>query len=145
MVLLLGSLRIGLLSMIPNLTPVIITLGFMGWAGVPVDLFTMLIGCIALGLAVDDTIHFMHGFKSCHDKTGNAESAVFETLHSTGRAMLITTCVLSLGFFIFMLADMKNIFNFGFLTGITIIMALLSDYFIAPALMVLANKDISHK
>ncbi len=136
MILLLGRLSIGLLSMVPNLTPVIITLGLMGWAGLPVDLFTMLIGCIALGLAVDDTIHFMHGFKACYDKTGNAESAVFETLHSTGRAMLITTCVLSVGFFIFMFATLNNLFNFGLLTGITIIMALLSDYFIAPALLV---------
>jgi len=140
MILLLGRLSIGLLSMVPNLTPVIITLGVMGWAGLPVDLFTMLIGCIALGLAVDDTIHFMHGFKACYDKTGNAESAIFDTLHSTGRAMLITTCALSLGFFIFMFAGLNNLFNFGLLTGITIIMALLADYFIAPALLVSVHR-----
>jgi len=54
--------------------------------------------------------------------------------------MLVTTCVLSIGFFTFMFADMKNLFNFGMLTGTTIIMALLSDYFIAPSLMILVNR-----
>ena len=63
-----------------------------------------------------------------------------QSLHTTGRAMLVTTCVLSIGFFTFMFASMKNLYNFGMLTGITIIMALLSDYFIAPALMIVVNK-----
>ncbi len=143
MILLLGRPGMGILSMIPNLTPIIMTLGFMGWAGLPVDLFTMLIGCIALGLAVDDTIHFMHSFKNSYDKTGDARKAVFETLHGTGRAMMITTCVLSIGFFIFMFASLNNLFNFGLLTGVTIILALLADFCIAPALMVIVNR--SHK
>ena len=90
-------------------------------------------------------IHFMHNFRRYYEEKGDPVWAVQETLHTTGRAMLVTTVVLSIGFFIFMFADMKNIFNFGFLTGITIIMALLSDYFLAPALMVLANKAVSDK
>ncbi len=141
MIFLLGRPGIGILSMIPNLTPIIITLGFMGYAGIPVDLFTMLIGCIALGLAVDDTIHFMHSFKNSYDKTSDAQKAVFETLHGTGRAMLITTCVLSIGFFIFMFASLNNLFNFGMLTGATIILALLADFFIAPALMMIISRS----
>jgi hypothetical protein len=63
-----------------------------------------------------------------------------ETLHTTGRAMLVTSCVLSIGFFIFMLASMNNLFHFGLLTGFTIVMALLADFFIAPALMVVVNR-----
>uniref|UniRef100_UPI004056C894 efflux RND transporter permease subunit n=1 Tax=Candidatus Electrothrix sp. TaxID=2170559 RepID=UPI004056C894 len=143
MILLIGKLRTGLLSMIPNLFPIILTLGIMGWFHVPLDLFTMLIGSISIGLAVDDTIHFMHNFRRYFEQRGDAKQAVMETLHSTGRAMLITTCVLSLGFFIFMFANLNNLFNFGWLTGLTIIMALLSDYFIAPALMVLVNRQKS--
>ena len=139
MVVLIGRLRIGMLSMIPNLFPILLTIGIMGWFGVAMDLFTMLVGSIAIGLAVDDTVHFMHNFRRYHDETGDPEAAVMATLHSTGRAMLVTTCVLSAGFFLFMFSSMHNIFNFGWLTGFTIIMALLSDYFIAPALMVLAN------
>lgn len=140
MILLIGNLRAGMLSMIPNLFPILLTLGIMGWFHVPLDLFTMLIGSISIGLAVDDTIHFMHNFRRYFEQSGDAKQAVMETLHGTGRAMLITTCVLSLGFFVFMFANMNNLFNFGWLTGLTIIMALLSDYFIAPALMVLVNR-----
>ncbi len=139
MILLIGRLRIGLLSMIPNITPILIMLGLMGALSFPMDAFTMMVGSIAIGLAVDDTIHFMHNFRRYYEEKGDPVWAVQETLHTTGRAMLVTTVVLSIGFFIFMFADMKNIFNFGFLTGITIVLALLADYFLAPALMVLAE------
>lgn len=101
----------------------------------------MLIGSIAIGLAVDDTIHFMHNFRRYYEEYGDAKEAVMETLHTTGRAMLVTSCVLSLGFFIFTFANMKNLFNFGLLTGVTIITALLADYFISPALLVIVSKD----
>ena len=105
------------------------------------DMFSMMVGSIAIGLAVDDTVHFMHNFRRYFEESGDAKLAVMDTLHTTGRAMLVTTCVLSIGFFIFMFADMNNLFYFGMLTGITIIMALLSDYFIAPALMVIVNRS----
>jgi len=140
MILLIGRIRIGLLSMIPNLAPIILMLGVIGWLGFPMDLFTMMVASIAIGLAVDDTIHFMHNFRRYYEQSGDPEKAVFETLHSTGRAMLVTSVVLSMGFFIYMFANMENIVRFGFLTGFTILMALASDYFIAPALMVLVNK-----
>ncbi len=135
MILLLGDFRIGLISMIPNLTPIILTLGIIGWFGLPLDLFTILIGSIAIGLAVDDTIHFMHNYRRYHHDTGDVEEAVRKTLLTTGRAMLVTTIVLSVGFFIYMFANMYNIQDFGMLTGFTIIMALMADFFLAPALM----------
>ncbi len=140
MIFLIGKVRIGLLSMIPNITPILIMIGIMGWAKIPMDLFCMLVGSIAIGLAVDDTIHFMHNFRRYFEETNDAEYAVRQTLLTTGRAMLVTTCVLSIGFFVFMFADMKNLFNFGFLTGTTIILALLSDFLIAPALMIVTNR-----
>ncbi len=135
MILLIGNIRIGLVSMIPNLTPIILTLGLMGWIGLPLDLFTMLIGSIAIGLAVDDTIHFMHNYRRYHHETGNVQEAVRKTLLTTGRAMFVTTAVLATGFFLYMGADMSNLRNFGLLTGFTIVMALLADFFLAPALM----------
>ena len=140
MILLIGRIRIGLLSMIPNLSPIILTLGIIGWFGIPMNLFVMMVGNVAIGLAVDDTIHFMHNFRRYFERTGDARKAVMETLHTAGRAMLVTSCVLSIGFFIFMFASMRNLLHFGFLTGFTIIMALLADYFIAPALMVVVNR-----
>jgi predicted RND superfamily exporter protein len=125
--------------MIPNLLPIIITLGVMGWFDFPFDMFTMLIGSIAIGLAVDDTIHFMHNFRRYYADTGDVRGSVRRTLHTAGRAMLVTSIVLSLGFFIYMFASMNNLFYFGLLTGMTIISALLADFLVAPALMALAN------
>jgi len=140
MIILIGRFRIGLLSMIPNLTPILLTLGLIKAFGFPLDLFTMMVASIAIGLAVDDTIHFMHNFRRYYEGGKHPVEAVYETLNTTGRAMLVTTIVLSLGFFVFMFASMNNLVNFGLLTGFTIIMALVSDYLIAPALMVVVNK-----
>ena len=140
MILLIGRVRIGLLSMIPNLAPILLMLGVIGFFRLPMDLFTMMVASIAIGLAVDDTIHFMHNFRRYYDQCGDPVAAVHQTLQTTGRAMLVTTIVLSIGFFIFSFAAMSNIRNFGLLTGFTIVMALLADYLLAPALMVLVNK-----
>jgi len=140
MVLLIGRLRIGLLSMIPNLAPILLMMGIIGAFNFPMDMFTMMVASIAIGLAVDDTIHFMHNFRRYYEASGDPHQAVYETLNTTGRAMLVTTIVLSTGFFIYMFASLNNIIRFGFLTGITLIAALLSDYFLAPALMVMVNK-----
>jgi predicted RND superfamily exporter protein len=140
MIFLIGSLRGGALSMIPNLSPVIVTLGFMGWFGFAIDPFTLLIGCIAIGLAVDDTIHFMHNFQRYYSISGDARWAVQETLQTTGRALLFTTLVLSTGFFLYMFSSMKNVFEFGFLTGLCLILALLANVLLAPALVMLVRQ-----
>ncbi len=140
MVLLIGRVRIGLLSMIPNLAPILLMMGVIGAFHFPMDMFTMMVASIAIGLAVDDTIHFMHNFRRYYEASGDPRQAVHETLHTAGRAMLVTTVVLSMGFFIYMFASLNNIIRFGFLTGITLIAALLSDYFLGPALMVMVNK-----
>ncbi len=145
MIFLIGRLKIGMFSMIPNIFPIIIMLGVMGWFNLPMDLFCMMVGSIAIGLAVDDTIHFMHNFRRYYETYHDAKKAVYKTLHTTGRAMLVTTCVLSIGFFTFMFSEMNNLFNFGVLTGLALLMALLADYFIAPSLMVLLNQNTPGK
>ena len=139
MILLLGSLRMGLISMIPNLAPVVLVMGMMHWLGLPLDIFTMMIGAIALGLAVDDTVHFMNGFQRYHEEEGSAKAAVRRTLHTSGRAMLVTSIVLSIGFFVYTFAFMENLVRFGFLTGLTILLALVADFFSVPALMTLIH------
>lgn len=140
MIILIGDVKVGLYSMIPNLTPIIVTMGVMGFLNFPLDMFTMLIGSIAIGLAVDDTIHFMHNFRRYHHDFNDAPLAVRETLLTTGRAMLVTTVALACGFFIFMFATMNNLFNFGLLTGVTLIMALLADFLLAPAIMTILTR-----
>ena len=140
MIILIGRIRIGLLSMIPNLAPILLMLGVIGATPFKMDLFTMMVASIAIGLAVDDTIHFMHNFRRYYEQSGDPKQAVYETLNTTGRAMLVTTIALSSGFFIFVFASMNNLFAFGLLTAFTILMALVADYLVAPALMVLVNR-----
>ena len=138
MIFLIGSLRAGLASMIPNLAPIIITLGIMGWTGIVMDVFALMIGGIAIGLAVDDTIHYMHNFQRYFAQYGNVRRANSETLRTTGQALLVTSVVLTAGFCALTFAEMNNLFNFGLLTAITIANAFLIDILVSPALMALA-------
>lgn len=140
MMVIMGSIRLGLISMIPNLTPIIMGLTIMYIWQIPLDMFTLLIGSIAIGLAVDDTIHFMHNFRRYYHNTGDAIVAVQKTFYTTGKAMVITSIVLSLGFYAYMFGQMISVQNFGFLTGSVIILALLADLLLAPALMILVAK-----
>jgi predicted RND superfamily exporter protein len=140
MFLILGTFRTGAAAMVPNLAPIVLTLGLMGWVGIPLGLFTLMIGGIAIGLAVDDTIHFMHNFRKYYERSGDVHQSVQETLRTTGHALLVTSMVLSLSFFIFMLADVSDLVIFGFLTGFTIVVAFLADITVSPALMALSTK-----
>ena len=140
MMFIMGSVRLGLIAMIPNLTPIILGLSVMYLYNIPLDMFTLLIGSIAIGLAVDDTIHFLHNFRRYYHDSHDATLAVEQTFYTTGKAMVITTIVLSLGFFAYMFGTMESVQNFGFLTGSVIIFALLADLLLAPALMVLIAK-----
>jgi len=140
MIFILGSVHIGLLSMIPNLTPILLGLLIMRVANIPLDMFTLLIGSIAIGLAVDDTIHFLHNFRRYYLESGDAEKAIAHTFYTTGKAMVITSIVLSLGFYAYMMANMISVQNFGLLTGSVILFALLADLLLAPALMMVVAK-----
>jgi predicted RND superfamily exporter protein len=140
MILLIGDLKIGLLSMIPNLLPIIITMGVMGLTDTPLDLNSIMIGSIALGVVVDDTVHFMYNFQKYYTQTSDPHLAVRETLLGTGRALLITSLVLSTGFFILMFASLNHLIRFGFFTGMTILIALLADFLLVPAMMVLIRR-----
>jgi hypothetical protein len=141
MMVLLASVKLGLLSMIPNLLPVLFVMAVMVLFGIPFDLFTMLVGAIVLGMAVDDTVHFMHNFRRYYDEGHSVDEAVRLTLTGTGRAMLVTSIVLSLGFFVYLFASMGNLINFGLLAGMAIIVALAADFIVAPAMMALLFKD----
>ncbi len=135
MMLLLGSLRRGLVSMVPNLIPIVSVLAVMGWLGLAIDTTTMLIGAMVIGIAVDDTIHFMHKFHRYFEQTGDLEGAVQETLRTTGSALLFTSLVLTAGFSIFGLSEMTNIRIFGLLSAFAALVAFLADLLIAPALL----------
>lgn len=141
MSILLGSVKIGLTSMLPNILPVIMSLGFMSMVGMPLDMFTMLVGAIVIGLSVDDTVHFFHNFARYHHMGHNIKESVEYTMVGTGRALVATTIVLSLGFYVYMFATLNNLINFGILAGGAITIALFSNILLGPALLTLITKD----
>lgn len=136
MMLLLKSLRIGLMSMLPNILPLLITLGFMGWSGIPIRTSTALIFSVALGVAVNDTIHFLTRYREeffeCHDRV----EAVKRTLLSTGRAIIFTSLLLISGFLVMMTTRFVGIFQMGMLGSVALGAALLGDLLLLPVCLV---------
>ena len=110
----------------------------MGIADIPLDMATILIGSIVLGLVVDDTIHFLHHFRRAYEYTGDVYAAVRDTLHTTGRALVITSLVLSGGFFVYTASFLMSNIRFGWLSGCAVLFALAADFFLVPALLTLA-------
>lgn len=140
MLLLVGNLKLGLLSMCPNLLPILMVMGLISLCGISLDINTLFIGSVAIGLVVDDTIHFVYNFRKYLEDTGSPAAAIRETFLGTGRAMLITSIILTLNFFVLLSASLNHSLKFGLFTGIVIILALLADFLLAPALLLLAIK-----
>ena len=130
------SFKQGVLLMIPNLLPIIITLGIMGHSGIELDYVTLLLACIAIGIAVDDTVHFVTRFRLEFERLKNYKKAMYHVLQSTGRAMFSTSVILISGFFVMVFSVMHSFVTFGILTSFTIFLALVADYFIAPAMII---------
>jgi uncharacterized protein len=133
MIVMLRDLKLGLIAMLPNLLPIALVLGYMGWTELPIDLNSLLVASIALGIAVDDTVHFLHHFKSAYAETGNVEVGVERAVTTAGRAMVMTSIVLVTGFLVFLFASTNASMRFGLLTAITIICALVVDMTVLPA------------
>ena len=135
MILAVGDVRLGLLAMVPNLLPIIIALGVMGYLDIPLNTINLIGGSIAIGLAVDDTIHFFYNFRKYYLKSGDINFAVSETLGSAGRALLATTLILVFSFWMRLYSDLKVIADFGLVLGIALLVAFLADVLLAPALL----------
>ncbi|MCO5166982.1 MAG: MMPL family transporter [Planctomycetes bacterium] len=129
------SWRHALISLPANVIPVALTLGFMGWAGIHLDVATVLIAAVALGLAVDDTIHVVFKFRALELETGDTWRSVDKTLRSTGAAILATSITLALGFSVLGLAQVKSVAVFGALMAVTMIAALIGELLITPAVI----------
>jgi len=133
----LRSVRLGLAAMIPNVIPVLFTLGFMGWVGLDLSGQTAIIGCIGIGIAVDDTIHFLHRFhRELLQNGGDRRRAVEATILSTGRAITFTSLVLLAGFSVLLLSAFVQYTLFGLLSAVTMATALLGDLFLLPVLLI---------
>jgi len=137
MMVLLGSLRIGLLAMVPNVIPLLVTLGFMGWAGIPLRTATALIFSISLGVAVHDTIHFLTRYREELLATRDREEALRRTLLTTGRAIIFTSLLLVGGFLIMMTTRFVGIFQMGLLGAITLLAAMVGALVLLPVCLLL--------
>ena len=141
MILILRSLKMGLLIMLPNMVPITVVLAIMYLADLPLDMFTLLIGSIAIGLIVDDSVHFIYGFQHHYQLTGKVKESIKATFLGAGRALMMTTIVLCSGFLVYSLSYLHNMQNFGLLTALCILFALLGDFILAPALILLSYTD----
>ena len=128
------SARIGALIMIPNVVPIILTLGLMGWTGISLNMATVTIAAIAMGIAVDDTIHFVARYRTELRKDQDHAAAMYRTLAGTGRAIIFTTLVITAGFVILVFSNFLPNVYFGSLMGFTMFGALLGDLIILPVL-----------
>jgi predicted RND superfamily exporter protein len=135
MVLALRSVRLGLLAMVPNLLPVLVAVGGMGWAGVRLDFATVMVAGIALGIAVDDTVHYLHRYRLELAAAGDPRVAVERALASVGRAMVTTSVVLFAGFSLMALSEFPPHRTFGLVLAGTMVVALLCDLLLLPALL----------
>ncbi len=129
------SIRIGLIGLIPNLFPAICVGGYMGWSGIPLDMMTACIIPMMLGMAVDDTIHFINHAKLEYDRTSHYQTAIRRTFRVVGVAIVTTSVITSAVFAGFMDSCCLQFFNFGWLAVIGIMTALISDLFITPVLV----------
>jgi predicted RND superfamily exporter protein len=135
MIVVLRSFRVGAISMLPNLLPVVLTLGAMGWLAIPLDYSKISIAAVALGIAVDDTIHLVMRFRHEFRSRGNYAVALREAMQDVGRALLITSLALVCGFLVLTLSVLDSQATYGILLAVTIVTALIADFLLMPALV----------
>ena len=139
MLFLFRSIRILICSLVPNVIPLIITAGIMGWAGVRLKPSTVIVFSIALGIAIDITIRFLVNYKQ-EAEGADPEQAVIDTINKTGISILYTSMVLIAGFVIFCFSDFGGILALGWLTSVTLVIATITNLVFLPALLVSLTK-----
>lgn len=130
-----GSVKTGLIGIIPNIAPALAVGGMMGFLKIPLDMMTVTIMPMLLGLAVDDTIHFINHCHLEYDRTGNYDKAVRRTFRMVGTALLTTSVVLVLNFSAYLTSPAKTLFHMGLLACTGIITALFTDFTVTPVLL----------
>jgi predicted RND superfamily exporter protein len=135
--LLFRSIKTSLIAIVPNIVAACFVLGLMGWLGIPLDIMTITIAAITIGIAVDDTIHYIHRFREEYPKDYDVWAAVRRCHGSIGRAMYYTSVTITLGFSILTLSSFIPTIYFGLLTGVAMVVALLADIMLLPPLLVI--------
>ena len=131
------SIKIALIAIFPNLLSVGSVLGFMGWMGIPLDMMTITIASISVGIAVDDTIHYIHRFKKEVEIDRNYLNTMHRCHESIGYAMYDTSVTIIIGFSILVLSNFIPSIYFGFLTGLAMVIALIAALTLLPQLIII--------
>jgi hypothetical protein len=129
------SVPSGLLAMLPNFVPVFFVLGLMGWLDIPLSLGTSVVATIALGIGVDDTIHYFLHYRRHINAGHTRELAVAKTLEQAGAPFILTSISLTLGFMVLCFSDFGMLFSVGLLTSLAMVTCLVSDLFFTSALL----------
>ena len=129
------SLRLALIAILPNMLPALLVLGTMGWLGIPLDLMTITIAAISVGIAVDNTIHYIIRFRREFPADRDYRATMWRCHGSIGRAMYYTSLTIVVGFSILMLSNFVPTFYFGLFTGLAMLTALVASLALLPALL----------
>ena len=135
--LLFRSLQLTLIALVVNIIPISMIFGFMGWLHIPLDIMTITIAAIAMGIGVDDTIHYIHRFKIEYDKDHLYPEVMQRTNYSVGNAMYYTSLAVIIGFSILTLSNLLPTIYFGLLTMLVMAAALMSNLILLPKLLLL--------
>jgi predicted RND superfamily exporter protein len=135
MILVFQSIQTGLIGMIPNLAPVLVIFGLMGYLDIPLDMTTMIIVPILLGLAVDDTIHVINHSKLEYQRTNKYRDGIHRTFQTVGKAIFMTSFILIASFSAYMTSIALGFVHLAILMTAGVLSALLADYFITPILV----------
>jgi hypothetical protein len=140
------SFRMILVSLIPNLLPLIITAGLMGFLGVPIKPSTILVFSIAFGISVDDTIHFLAKYRQeLIANNWRIKKSVYAALRETGVSMFYTSIVLFFGFSVFTISSFGGTVALGALVSVTLVFAMLANLLLLPSLLLSLEKSIANK
>ena len=131
-----GSLRVALIGVQPTLFAALMILGLMGWLGIPLDIMTITIAAIVIGIGVDNTIHYTHRFQDEIRHGAERWAAMRATHGSVGRAIFLTSVIVTLGFSILGLSNFVPITYFGLFTGLAMLLALIANLTLLPLLLV---------
>jgi predicted RND superfamily exporter protein len=129
------SVKVGLLSLLPNVLAILILFGVMGWAGITLNLGTSVIASIAIGIAVEDAIRYLARLSDETRTTDDQDQAILRTITTVGKPIIYASTALGLGFMVFLFSNFVPIQTFGFLTALTVVTALVNDLVLLPALL----------
>ena len=128
------------LFIVPNVLPIALVVGVMGWLDIDIDMGVAIAGAIIIGVAVDDTIHFMVKYIEARKRGDNLHDAMMYVMSYAGSAIIFTTIVLSLAFLVFVFSNFNPNYHFGIVTASALLIAVVVDLVALPALLLLADK-----